>query len=151
MIDGATPMRASVSANVLRGPATTMSHAPTRPIPPARTCPSITPTTGSGHSTMARSRVVISRARAAASSSGAAPNAGRLRQVGAGAERAAGVPEDHHPDLRVGHRVTEALMQLGHQRRRQRVAVVRRVQRQVDGAAPALVVDEAVHRLCLNQ
>ena len=37
MIAGATPIRASVRANVLRGPAITMSHAPTKPIPPART------------------------------------------------------------------------------------------------------------------
>ena len=31
------PMRASVSANVLCGPATAISHAPTSPMPPART------------------------------------------------------------------------------------------------------------------
>ena len=37
MIDGATPMRASVRAKVLCGPATAISHAPINPIPPART------------------------------------------------------------------------------------------------------------------
>ena len=48
MIDGATPMRASLSANVQEFPPTTMSHAPTRPKPPALTCPSIAAMTGSG-------------------------------------------------------------------------------------------------------
>ena len=37
IIDGAKPSRASVSANVHDGPATTMSQAPTSPMPPART------------------------------------------------------------------------------------------------------------------
>ncbi|CKT67693.1 Uncharacterised protein [Mycobacterium tuberculosis] len=73
MIAGATPIRASVSANVLSGPATTMSHAPTRPNPPARTCPLMAPTTGSGDSTMARNSAVISRARATAIRYGSPP------------------------------------------------------------------------------
>ena len=50
------------------------SHAPIRPIPPARTCPSTTPITGRGHSRMARSTAVISAARPAAISSGDAPD-----------------------------------------------------------------------------
>src|SRR6185312_5659129 len=58
MIAGATPIRASVSAKVLLGPATTMSHAPTSPKPPARTCPSIAPITGTGSSKIARNRPV---------------------------------------------------------------------------------------------
>ena len=58
MIAGATPIRASVSANVLLRPATTMSQAPTSPKPPARTCPSIAPTTGTGSSRIARSSSV---------------------------------------------------------------------------------------------
>lgn len=37
MIDGATPMRASVNAKVLAVPATTRSQAPISPMPPART------------------------------------------------------------------------------------------------------------------
>ncbi|SKW33375.1 Uncharacterised protein [Mycobacteroides abscessus subsp. abscessus] len=48
MMDGATPMRASVSAKVLSGPATAISAAPTRPKPPARTWPLTAMTTGSG-------------------------------------------------------------------------------------------------------
>ena len=55
MIDGATPIRASVSAKVLLRPATTMSQAPTSPSPPARTWPSIAPITGCGISRIARS------------------------------------------------------------------------------------------------
>src|SRR6516162_10687527 len=73
MIAGATPIRASVSAKVLRGPATAISHAPTRPNPPARTCPSMAAITGSGDSTMARNNAVSSRALAAAMSKGAPP------------------------------------------------------------------------------
>lgn len=68
MIAGATPMRASVSANVLRGPATAISQAPTRPKPPARTWPLMAAITGSGEATMARIKAVISRARATAMS-----------------------------------------------------------------------------------
>ncbi len=75
MIAGATPIRASVSAKVLRGPATTMSHAPTSPIPPARTCPSIAAITGIGHPTIARSVAASSRARPSAVSNGSPPAA----------------------------------------------------------------------------
>lgn len=72
MIEGATPMRASVSAKVLFGPATTMSQAPTSPMPPARTCPSITPDHRQRALHQARSSAVISRPRSAASISGSA-------------------------------------------------------------------------------
>ena len=63
MIDGATPMRASVSANVLVFPATAMSPAPTRPSPPALTCPSIAAMTGRGNKIL-RSRSGSCRVRA---------------------------------------------------------------------------------------
>ena len=73
MIAGATPIRASVNAKVLRGPATAISHAATSPMPPARTWPSTATITGSGDSTMARSSAAISLARSAATSAGSAP------------------------------------------------------------------------------
>lgn len=75
MIDGATPMRASVSAKVLDGPATTMSHAPISPRPPARTWPSTAPMTGIGEATKARRSSAISRARSVARSPGLRPAA----------------------------------------------------------------------------
>ena len=73
MMAGATPIRTAVSAKVLRGPATTMSHAPISPIPPARTCPSRAAITGLGHSTIERSSAVSSRARPSAASNGSPP------------------------------------------------------------------------------
>ncbi|SKW09405.1 Uncharacterised protein [Mycobacteroides abscessus subsp. massiliense] len=70
MIEGATPMRASVSAKVLSGPATAISAAPTRPKPPARTWPLTAMTTGSGSSRMSRSSAVSWPARSLATSWG---------------------------------------------------------------------------------
>src|ERR1700734_3492423 len=109
MIAGATPIRASVNANVLRGPATAISQAATRPMPPARTWPSTTTMTGRGDSTIARSNVAISRDRAAVASA-------------------------------------QALMQLADQRRRQRVAVVRRIQCQPRHLPVDRVLDESAHQ-----
>ena len=60
-----------------------------------------------------------------------------LAQVRPGAEGAAGVPEHHHPHRRIRGGVTQPLMQLGDQRGRQRVAVMRRVQRQPGERAAA--------------
>ena len=51
-------------------------------------------------------------------------------KVGARAERVPGVAEHHGPHRGIVGRVAQTLMQLADQRRRQRVAVVRRVQRQ---------------------
>ncbi len=84
----------------------TMSHAPTRPRPPARTCPSI----ARDH----RHRQLEDRAQQPASarapgrrpvSAGVA--AGGFAQVGARAERAAGVAQHDRPHRRVGGRVAQ--------------------------------------------
>ena len=139
MIDGATPMRASVNANVLAGPATTMSHAPTRPSPPARTCPLTAPMTGIGSREFGAAAGSSSRARSTATSPGSPP--GGFREIGARAEGSAGVAEDDgaHPGFLGG--VGEALVQLVDQRGRQRVAVVRGVQREAGDVALDRVVN----------
>ena len=59
IIAGVTPMRASVNANDDPAAATAMSHAPTMPRPPARTCPAIRAMTGLGSSTISRSTAMI--------------------------------------------------------------------------------------------
>ena len=46
-----------MNAKVVPGVPTAMSHAPTSPMPPARTCPSSRAITGLGSSTIVRSRV----------------------------------------------------------------------------------------------
>ena len=61
MIAGARPSRTSENANVDAGPASAMSQAPTSPMPPARTCPSMLATTGLGSAMICRSSP-ISRA-----------------------------------------------------------------------------------------
>ena len=50
---GARPIRASVNAKDAPSAATARSHAPTMPIPPARTCPAILAMTGLGSSVIA--------------------------------------------------------------------------------------------------
>jgi hypothetical protein len=59
IIAGATPIRASVNANDAPSAATARSHAPTMPMPPARTCPAIWAMTGLGSSTISRSKATI--------------------------------------------------------------------------------------------
>ena len=59
IIAGARPIRASVNANDAPSAATARSHAPTMPMPPARTCPAIRAMTGLGSSTISLSRAMI--------------------------------------------------------------------------------------------
>ena len=115
-------------------------------MPPARTWPSTATITGRGDSTIARSNVAISRDRWAVASAGSALAADPSDKVGARAEGVPGVAEHDDPHRGIVRRVAQALMQLADQGRRQRVAVVRRIQRQprylpVDG-----VLDESVHQ-----
>ena len=65
-----------------------------------------------------------------------------LGEIGARAERAAGVAEHHRPHAGLVGGVGQALVQLLDQRGGQRVAVVRRVQRQPRDAAVDGVVDQ---------
>jgi hypothetical protein len=59
IIAGARPIRASVKANDAPSAATARSHAPTMPMPPARTCPAIRAMTGWGSSTISLSTAMI--------------------------------------------------------------------------------------------
>ena len=102
MIDGATPMRASVSANVLRGPGHDDVAGPDQ----AHTAGADVPVDRADD----RQRALDDGRAAGGSSRGRARRPGRpgsrspaaSREVGARAERAAGVAEDHHPHRRVG-------------------------------------------------
>ena len=128
MIAGATPIRASVSAKVLRGPATAMSQAPTR----AEAAGPDVPVDGGDHRQRRLDDVAQQR--------GHFPGPRHRRvvrvappaslEIRTGAERSAGVPEHHHPHRRVRGGIAQPLMQLSDQRGGQRVAVVGRVQRQ---------------------
>ncbi len=139
MIDGATPMRASVSAKVLARPATAISHAPISPMPPARTCPSTAAMTGTG----ALQDDAQQPGHLPRTVDGHIPGvpAGRLTEVGSRAERRSGVPEHHHP--RPGRDgIVDAAVQLFDQRGGQRVVVVRGVQRQPGDPALEPVADQ---------
>lgn len=69
-MNGANPIRTSVSAKLLSGPATTRSQAATMPMPPARTLPSICAITGFGISTSLRSTSIMTRVRSSAATAG---------------------------------------------------------------------------------
>ena len=71
--DGARPSRASVSAKVLFGPASAISVAPSRPKPPALTCPSTCAITGLGSSRIVRINSTIDDVASADASSAEAP------------------------------------------------------------------------------
>ena len=58
IIAGARPIRASVNANDAPSAAMARSHAPTMPMPPARTCPAIRAITGLGSSTISLSKAI---------------------------------------------------------------------------------------------
>ena len=58
IIAGARPIRASVNANDAPSAAMARSHAPTMPMPPARTCPAIRAITGLGSSTISLSKAM---------------------------------------------------------------------------------------------
>ena len=136
MIAAARPSFTSVSANVASSAATAMSAAATMPMPPARTGPATSATTG---------LPIVSdqplqphdRARALLHAAGR-----RLGQVGAGAEHPARGPDQHHLDAVVGLGGLEPLEQLAHQLPGQRVAVVRGVQRDGRDRVDDLEVDE---------
>ena len=135
---GATPTRTSVKANVLASAATAMSAAAMRPRPPARAWPLTRAMTGTGLSTM---DVRMSGMRLGA----AVPRSERS----APEQNTVPVPGEHDgPHVGVTGCVTQRLLQLRQEARRERVAVVRRVERQRADPVVVLHVDQHVRHGC---
>ncbi len=140
MIDGATPMRASVNANVLAGPghddvAGADQSQPTRPH-----------VTVNGadhrHRQLEDPAQQVRQLPRAVDGHVAGIPACSFSQIRSGAEGSAGMAENHGPHSGLLCGVGEALVQLVDQRGGQRVAVVRRIQREPGDAAFDGVVDE---------
>ena len=117
-----------------------MSQAPTSPSPPARTCPSIAAITGNGSFRIAAQQVGQFTGAVDGEVTGIAAHG--LGQIGSGTERSAGVVQHHRAHTGLLGGVGQTLAQLVDQFGGQRVAVVRRIQRQASDTALDGVMDQ---------